>query len=405
MHTELKPTAHRRRRVVALVILAFITAGGLLAGATAESPLSPVAATIAPVRPGPGLPVSSHQAQTPGAAATLSAREQAVAAGATAGLVSDIYRRLAPSVVAVHTVRTTDELASGGAAGTGFVLDEAGHIVTNNHVVRGAAEVFITAHSGETMRAEVVGRDMGNDLAVLKAEMPAGFLPPAPLGDSDSVEIGDLVLAIGHPYGFDFTATAGIISGRSRVVGGRTGRMLRGMLQTDAALNPGNSGGPLIHQSGVVIGVNTAVSGQANTADRIGFAIPINTVKRVWQQLVAGEPIDQPYLGVSLVTVSPTVARQLDVPVGGGAAVMAVVPGSPAARAGLRGVPSRTGRQDGNPEPVMVIVAVDGHPVREANDLINYLAERRVGDRVSLTIRSGDEEQQVRVSLGRWPSE
>ena len=347
-------------------------------------------------------------------------------AGATTAVVGDsgalsineIYRRSAPGVVQITSTAKAGTQAdpffgtpfSTGpqqALGSGFVLDRAGHIVTNYHVVEGADDIEVSFSSKDTLKARVVGTDPSTDLAVLLVDTSARALTPLPLGDSDGVSVGDQVVAIGNPFGLDRTATAGIVSALQRDVTAPNGYTIDHVIQTDAQINSGNSGGPLLSARGEVIGVNSQiVTAQGSTGNvGIGFAIPSNTVKSVAAQLIKSGRVERAFLGVGVRPIGPELARTFRLPVDAGLLVETVVSGSGAAMAGLKG---------GNTKVVVagesytlggdVISAVDGKQLTTLEELRGFLATRTPGDTISLEIRRGEKKLTLRVELGRQPA-
>ena len=272
-------------------------------------------------------------------------------------------------------------------AGSGFIIDTAGHIVTNNHVVSGADRVRIRLADGREFTASVTGRDESTDIAVVKIRPEGGErLPTVMFGDSDSLRVGEWVLALGNPLGLDFTVTAGIVSARGRQLSGRRGAV-EAYIQTDAAINPGNSGGPLVDLNGRVIGVNTAIAGGPRFIG-YGFAVPIDLARRVVSDLLAHGYVRRPRLGVAVSDVNAVDAEAYRLPSVSGAEVNTVESGSPAASAGL---------QIGD-----VIVALDGAPIDDASDLTTGLARRQPGDQVRLTIIRGGSRREISARLGEF---
>ena len=268
--------------------------------------------------------------------------------------------------------------------GSGVIFRADGYILTNYHVVDGADQVLVTLNNGQEYQAHVVGRDAKTDLAVLRIQAPEA-LPVATLGDSEALQVGDWVVAIGNPFGLDHTVTAGIVSAKGRVIGAGP---YDNFLQTDASINPGNSGGPLLNLRGEVVGINTAIvpNGQG-----IGFAIPINTAKPLIPQLMSTGKVIRGYLGLNIQTLTPALTQTLKLPDRKGALVSGVAPESPAAKAGLQ-------RGD-------VLVTFDGKQVESAHDLATLAAATPVGKNVSVIILRDGSKQTVPLTVGRMPSD
>jgi S1-C subfamily serine protease len=342
----------------------------------------------------------------------------ATPAGSSRSLtVNEIYRRSGPGVVQI-TVRTSPRIETDPfygnpfrtpgqeALGSGFVIDKAGHVVTNYHVIQGGAENIEVGFSDrETLQAKVVGSDPSTDLAVLKVDASSRALTPLPLGDSDQVEVGDQVVAIGNPFGLERTVTSGIVSALQRAVTAPNGYTIDHVIQTDAPINKGNSGGPLLNARGEVIGVNSQIESEAPAGNvGIGFAVPSNTVKPVVAQILQSGKVERAYIGVSLTAVTPELARLFRLPTDTGLLVEGVAPKSPGARAGLKG---------GSTEAVVagegyrlggdVIVAADGERVTSIGDLRDVLAVHKPGDTISLEVYRGENKRTIRVKLGRQP--
>jgi putative serine protease PepD len=293
----------------------------------------------------------------------------------------EIYRRAADSVAYI-----TARGANATATGTGFVVDANGLLVTNQHVVDGASDISVKLGDGDAQRATVVGIDASTDIALLRIDTDGKKLTPLKLADSSKVQIGDATYAIGNPFGLEDTLTTGVISATQRQITAPDGFSISGVLQTDAALNPGNSGGPLLDDHGDVIGVNSQIesastgngsSEGANTG--VGFAVPSNTVRKVIAQLQENGDVSHAYLGVSTADAD-----------GGGASVRSVADGGPAASAGL--------------QPGAVIVGVDGMTVVSPDDLSSAIDDHSPGDTVQLRVRSGDRTESVSVKLGERPA-
>ena len=309
----------------------------------------------------------------------------------------NLFRKASPSVVYITTAtrerrvdyfgRRFDRVQDG--TGSGFLWDSEGHVVTNYHVIQNADVAQVTLYDQTTWPASLVGKDPEMDLAVLRIEAPAEKLRPIPVGSSSDLQVGQSVLAIGNPFGLDYTLTTGVISALDREVQSITGRELQGVIQTDAAINPGNSGGPLLDSSGRLIGVNTQIVSSGGAWAGIGFAIPVDTVNWVVPELVLHGQVNRPQLGVTLVD-GARLRPRVD-----GVLVLEVVRNSGADRAGLRG--SRRTRQGivlGD-----VITAVDGEPVRSVSHVRALLERQKAGDSVTVSLLRGDEEAKAEVRL------
>ncbi|WOX06515.1 S1C family serine protease [Microbulbifer pacificus] len=268
-------------------------------------------------------------------------------------------------------------------AGSGFIWDDQGHVVTNFHVIEGARKVTITLQDRSEWAAELVGSAPEKDLAVVKISAPRELLKPLVPGSSAGLAVGRKVLAIGNPFGLDTTLTTGVVSALGREIDAAGNRTIRNVIQTDAAINPGNSGGPLLDSSGRLIGVNTAIYSPSGASVGIGFAIPVDTVKKIVPELIAHGRLVRPILGIE--SAPDQWASQYDFK---GVAVLRTAPGMPADKAGLRGVyrGERGGWQLGD-----VIVGIDGHPIGNYDDMMNVLENHRPGDRVQVDyLRDGE---------------
>lgn len=326
------------------------------------------------------------------------------------GLASDsltaLYQQVNPGVVNVE-VQVNRGFATGQGAGSGFILDDDGHIVTNNHVVAGASRVTVVFYNGIEAEADVVGTDDDSDLAILKVDELAEGAHPLSLGDSDQVQAGEWVVAIGNPFQFGGSMTIGIVSATGRTIpSGLTPYAIPRAIQTDAAINPGNSGGPLLNLNGDVIGVNAQIrsSGvQANAG--VGFAIPSNVVQLVAPALIKEGAYAWPWLGVTGLDVDLSIMEANDLDTQQGAYLTEVIPESPAIEAGLRGG-SRTVNVDGLQTPVGgdVVVEIDGKPVANFDELLVEVAFKTPGDKVELTILRNGQRQQVTVNLASRPA-
>jgi S1-C subfamily serine protease len=316
-----------------------------------------------------------------------------------------LFRSASRSVVFITTIvrqmdfwtRNVSEVPQG--TGSGFVWDEAGHIVTNYHVVQGASRAQVTL--GDTdYDAELVGEARDHDVAVLKIRAPKTNLVPLPIGTSDDLQVGQKVFAIGNPIGLDHTLTTGIVSALGRTIQSVTNRPIEGVIQTDAAINPGNSGGPLLDSAGRLIGMNTAIYSPSGGSAGIGFAVPVDTVSRVVPELIAHGRVIRPRLGVALNDrASAAIARRTGIE---GVLVMEVTEGSPAAAAGLRG--TRRGR-DGLLVLGDIIQEIDGKKVTTENEVFGRLGNYRPGDTITLTVLRDDKPLKLRVTLGTTPAQ
>ncbi len=294
--------------------------------------------------------------------------------------------------------------------GSGFVYDNEGRIITNYHVIEGASELFVALPDETTLPAVVVGADPSNDLAVIQIDTTAELLHPVPLGRSDGLRIGQFVVAIGNPFGLERTLTVGVVSALGRVIESPDDRFIGEIIQTDAAINPGNSGGPLLDLSGRVIGVNTAIFSPSRASAGIGFAVPVNTVRRVVPELIDRGYFPHPWLGASMWTLTPEFARVLreagmQVPVDEGMLIVETLAGGPAAQAGLRG-----GQQQVRVGRVIlltggdILTAINGEPITSERDLSLYLdTQTQVGQTIEVTVWRDGRELSVPVTLTERP--
>jgi len=341
-----------------------------------------------------------------------------VAASSAWALTSDeensvaIYRRLNAGVVNITNRAIAYDFffnpIPSDSSGSGFILDTRGHILTNHHVVQGAQRLEVSLADGSKWTAKLVGADPQTDLAVLQIKAPPEALTVLPLGDSSALQVGQKVLAIGNPFGLEHSLSAGIISSLRKVV--KTGATeIEDVIQTDAAINPGNSGGPLLDSEGHVIGINTAIFTPSGGNIGIGFAIPINTAKRVVADILARGHVVYAYLGAETQTLTPGVARVLQLPVEHGALVVRVARGSPAARAGLLGGTRQV--VIGNAIVIIggdVVTAADGQAITNAEDLRRLVRKHQPGDRMKLEVlrthQQGEfKRSEVEVKLGELP--
>jgi 2-alkenal reductase len=333
-------------------------------------------------------------------------------------LLVELYRRVNPAVVSIEVAGQSPNLDGAPAPGqdipfaqgSGFLIDDQGHIVTNNHVVEDANDFQVRFADGAVIEARLIGRDPGSDLAVLKVdELPPGAVP-LPLADSRAVEVGQTAIAIGNPFGLQNTLTVGVVSGLGRSLDGprstQGGRFsIPNVIQTDAAINPGNSGGPLLNIHGEVIGVNTAIRSESGTFQGVGYAVPANAVARVVPVLIRDGRYVHPWMGIAMRSIDPLFARHFGLAVKQGVLITDVQGGSPAAQGGLRGG-ARTGDYGGAQVPYDgdIVTAIDAQPVRGSDDLLGYLeVEASVGDTVTLTILREGQEQKIEITLAGRP--
>jgi S1-C subfamily serine protease len=331
--------------------------------------------------------------------------------------INSIYRASAPGVVHIETTTRVAQqdpffgnpfgtAQTQRALGSGFVIDKAGHIVTNFHVIRGATSIQVSFSNNERFKAKLVGVDPSTDIAVLKVGVKASALKALPLGNSDGVRVGDQVIAIGNPFGLDRSVTAGIVSAVQRRIEAPNQLSISHVIQTDAALNHGNSGGPLLNAQGQVIGVNAQIeTGGVNQGNvGIGFAIPINTVKDVVADLIKNGAVDHAFLGIEGKTLTPSIARLFHLPVSSGVLVATVRKGTGAADAGLKAATNEvTVEGESWPAGGDVIVKVEDQPVSSVDRLIDLIASRQPGDKVRLEVVRGSSHHTLTVKLGRQP--
>ena len=336
------------------------------------------------------------------------------AAAETAGFSADeqnnigIYKNARDATVNITSTITREDwffrVYQQEGAGSGFIIKPTGEILTNNHVVSGTAELTVTLADKKVYKAKILGTDPRNDLALIRIDT-GRKLPSLPLGNSDSLVVGQKVLAIGNPFRFEGTLTTGVVSSLGRTIDTEENRRLEGMIQTDAAINPGNSGGPLLDSHGTVIGINTAIYGQQGSIG-IGFAMPINRAKSMLEEFQQHGNISRPSLGIRTVYVAGDLAGMLDLPSQGGLLIQSVERGSAAEGAGLRG-PSRMGIVGGFQLGIGgdLILAADGQNIEDNNTLPRLLNRKRGGDMLQLTIYRNGQTQKVQVKLGEAPQQ
>ena len=334
--------------------------------------------------------------------------------------INEIYRRSGPGVVQITTTSVQEvpadpflnpfgfpEEQEQQALGSGFVIDKSGHIVTNFHVVEDARAIEVSFSNRDSVEARLVGKDPSTDLAVLKVDVEARALTPLRLGDSDRVRVGDAVVAIGNPLGLERSVTSGIVSALHRPLTAPNQFTIDDVIQTDASINSGNSGGPLLNANGHVIGVNTAIA-TGGTGERgnigIGFAVPVNTVRDVTSQLIERGRVEHPFLGVAALPIEKEIADVFNLPVDQGLLVVRVFEGGGADKAGLRA---------GDTEVVVagesyllggdIVVEIDGKPVKAVEDLREAVSAKKPGDKIEIEAYRGEDKRSFKVTLGRQP--
>ncbi len=308
-----------------------------------------------------------------------------------------VFQEVAPSVVFITSKALrqgfffTDTYEVPAGSGSGFVWDNQGHIVTNNHVVEQASALTVTLSDNSSYEAEIVGTEPSKDIAVLRIKVSSSKLRPVRAGSSTNLQVGQKVVAIGNPFGLDQTLTTGVVSALGREIKANNGRTIQDVIQTDAAINPGNSGGPLLDSRGQLIGMNTAIISPSGSSAGIGFAVPVSTVNRIVPQLIKFGHVSRPGLGIQVI--SDAAARRAGIE---GVIIGEVTRGSAAAKAGLRGV-QRT--RFGETYVGDVIVGINDKPVRNFGELGDVLEQYKVGDAVNVKILRDGESKSVRVQL------
>jgi S1-C subfamily serine protease len=339
--------------------------------------------------------------------------------GGDANVVNQIYRHDGQGVAFIEADQPAQAPSpfdpfgqpqgGGTATGSGFVIDADGHVLTNNHVVSGATRIQVKLGSSDaTHTARVVGTDPATDLALLKVDTPADQLHPLPLGHSSQLQVGDPVVAIGNPFGLDRTVTSGIVSALQRQIQAPNGFSISNVIQTDAAINPGNSGGPLIDASGSVVGINSQIEtggGSSGGNVGIGFAIPIDTARAEISQLETSGKVQHAYLGITGASITPDLARAVNLPVKEGALVQDVVKGGPADKAGIQGGDTAATIDGANFNlGGDIITKVDGKAIASMDDVVNLVNAAKPGDTLDLTVLRNGSEKSVTVTLGERPA-
>jgi len=390
-------------------IVAVFCAGLILSACTQLGVLT-VAATATP-SPAPTWTPTPMPLQSVVVAADEAALVDALGLDIAERRVIEVYDRVAPSVVNV----TTQVLRRGfffdvvpeEGAGSGFVLDREGHVLTNFHVIDGAQQIEVTLDNEQSFPAQIVGSDPRFDLAVLKIDAPAEILPPVELGSSSILHVGQRAIVIGNPFGqFSRTLTTGVVSALDRTLEGQDGRPISGVIQTDAAINRGNSGGPLLDSSGRVIGINTAIFSPSGTNAGVGFAVPVDTIKRVLPELMEFGRYRHPYIGIRYAyAITPGLAQSLDLPVESGLLLVQIDRSSPLDMAGVRG--AQTEAILGNRRVYIggdVLTAIDGTPIVSVEQLQLLQEQHQIGDKVTVSLLSNGQPIEVAVTLTEEPT-
>jgi 2-alkenal reductase len=305
----------------------------------------------------------------------------------------ELFERVSPSVVQVAARSVAgnpldEDEGAGAASGTGFVWDNNGHVVTNNHVVQNGNEVAVKFASGEVAQAEVIGVAPNYDLAVLRIKNARQLPPPVALGSSNELKVGQSAFAIGNPFGLDQSLTSGIISALKRRLPTSSGREITNVIQTDTAINPGNSGGPLLDSAGRLIGVNTAIISPSGSSAGIGFAVPVDIVNRVVPELIKNGRVPTP--GIGIVAASEAVSTRLGIE---GVIIVRTAPGSPAERAGIRGVDFASGALGD------VIVRAEGKPVHRLSDLTDQIEQAGAGKSIRISLKRGSQTRDITIDI------
>jgi len=319
-----------------------------------------------------------------------------------------VYEKVADGVVNITSIAMQmdfffNAIPSQGT-GSGSIIDAKGHILTNHHVTANAQKLEVTLADGSKWPAKLIGSDPDSDLAVIKIDAPREKLKTIPMGDSKNLKIGQKVLAIGNPFGLQRTLTTGIISSLGRTIRSEAGNMIEDVIQTDAAINPGNSGGPLLNSDGEIIGINSAIISPSGGNVGIGFAIPVNTAKKVYPELISKGYVTHPWIGATIQSLTPEVAKYLKIKIERGAMIAEVVKGGPADKAGLKGGTQRV--QVGNLIMIVggdIVVKADHQEVKTNDELIRYFREKRPGETIILKVSRKEKFEEIKITLAERP--
>ena len=319
-----------------------------------------------------------------------------------------VYEKVADGVVNVTSTAIQMDFFFNAfptqGSGSGSIIDTKGHVLTNHHVVAEAQKLEVTLADGSKWPAKLVGSDPDNDLAVIKIDTPKEKLKVITMGDSKNLKIGQKVLAIGNPFGLQRTLTTGIISSLGRTIRSEVGTLIEDVIQTDAAINPGNSGGPLLNSEGEIVGINSAIISPSGGSVGIGFAIPVNTAKRVVPEIISKGYVSYPYIGATIQSLIPEMAKYLKLKIDRGAMISELAKGGPADKAGLKGGDQRI--QVGNMIVIVggdIVVKADQHDVKTNDELISYIREKKPGDTILLKLFRKDSFIDVKITLGERP--
>ncbi len=320
-----------------------------------------------------------------------------------------IYEKASPAVVNISSVVLSMDMYANivpqRGMGSGLIVTPDGYILTNAHVVEEARRLEVTLLDGKTFPAKVVGGDLSRDVALIKIDPKGAKLPVITLGSSKNLRVGQAVYAIGNPFGLNSTLTTGVISSLGRTLRAENGRLMENIIQTDAAINPGNSGGPLLNSQGELIGINTAIFSPSGASSGIGFAVPVDSARRILDDLLTQGRVVRPFIGVEIgMEINPTLAEALNLPVDHGLMVADVLAGSPAQKAGLHGADRLL--EVGNrriPVGGDIIVALDGQPVEGADQFLNAIESKRPGDTIQLDVVRDGKATSVPVTLKERP--
>ncbi len=317
----------------------------------------------------------------------------------------EVYKTISPGVAFITTSTQFtyygEEQETERGNGSGSVIDDQGHILTNYHVIEGSTKVMVSFGADKTYPAKVIGGDPDTDLAIIKIDPGKDKITVVQLGDSDALQVGQKVLAIGNPFGLDRTLTTGVISGLQRPIRARNGRPIEGAIQTDASINPGNSGGPLLDKFGRMIGINSQILSRSGGSVGVGFAIPVSIAKRVIPQLIQFGEVRRPKLGATLFPVEQLKEQGISTPVESGLLIRSVVTGGSAEKAGLRGF-----SRDAQGEMIFgdIILSVDGEKVTDMDSLYRLLDKKKIGETVQVEIYRIDKKMTVPVKLLALPA-